>query len=60
MNGPLEVSLEREDLPARSTAITIKDKARQGLIVIQPHDAYWLIERLRDAIAATGAADRAA
>jgi hypothetical protein len=51
-DGELEVSLDREDRPNRRTMITIRDAYMDVSIVIQPHDARWLIERLEDAIAA--------
>lgn len=49
--GDLEVSLEREDSPNRPTMITIKDRSSGASVVIQLHDARWLIDRLNDAIA---------
>lgn len=53
-DGELEVSLAREDRENRPTMVTIRDRSMEVEIVIQPHDAAWLVERLRDAIAAAG------
>jgi hypothetical protein len=53
-DGDLEVSLAREDRDNRPTMVTIRDRYMEVEIVIQPHDAEWLSERLKDAIAAAG------
>jgi hypothetical protein len=52
-DGPLEVSLAREDRANRPTMIEIRDRDEDAAVVVQPHDVRWLVAVLGDALAAS-------
>jgi hypothetical protein len=52
-DGPLEVSLAREDRENRPTMIEIRDLDADAAVVVQPHDVRWLVAALGDVLSAS-------